>query len=46
MDINIAAAAFLRHCRAERDLSENTLKAYRQDLGELSRYLGEGGLLR
>lgn len=44
MDLNIAAAAFLRHCRAERDLSDNTLKAYRQDLGELSKYLGEGGL--
>lgn len=44
MDINVAAAAFLRHCQAERDLSENTLKAYRQDLGEIAKYLGEGGL--
>ena len=27
MDIKVVAVAFLRHCRAERDLSDNTLKA-------------------
>lgn len=43
MDIKAISAAFLRHCRAERDLSDNTVKAYRQDLGDLANYLGEGG---
>ncbi|WP_083463961.1 tyrosine-type recombinase/integrase [Prosthecomicrobium hirschii] len=42
MDMNTAITAFLRHCRAERDLSDNTLKAYRQDLRELSNYLVQG----
>lgn len=34
-------AAFLRHLRDERQLSENTLKAYRRDLGELEGFLSE-----
>ena len=41
MDLVAAAAAFLRHCRTGRDLSDNTLKAYAQDLGELKRYLAD-----
>jgi integrase/recombinase XerD len=41
MDLVAAAANFLRHCRTGRDLSDNTLKAYAQDLGELRRYLAE-----
>jgi len=42
MDIATAAAAFLVHCRTGRHLSENTLKAYAQDLAEVRRYLAEG----
>lgn len=42
MDLIAASVAFLRHCRAGRDLSANTLKAYGQDLGELRRYVAEG----
>ncbi|MCE1236100.1 MAG: tyrosine-type recombinase/integrase [Hyphomicrobiales bacterium] len=41
MDLVAASSAFLRHCRTGRDLSDNTLKAYAQDLGELRRYLAE-----
>lgn len=41
MDLVAASSAFLRHCRTGRDLSDNTLKAYAQDLGELKRYVGE-----
>jgi integrase/recombinase XerD len=43
MDLITASAAFLRHCRTDRDLSANTIKAYAQDLGELRRYLADGG---
>lgn len=32
---------FLRHLADERQLSENTLKAYRRDLGQLETFLGE-----
>lgn len=38
MDLIAASAEFLRHCRSGRDLSQNTLKAYAQDLGEIRRY--------
>ena len=32
--------AFLRYCQLEKDLSRNTLAAYRQDVAELVRYFG------
>lgn len=35
------AGEFLRHLRDERQLSANTLKAYRRDLGELETFLTE-----
>lgn len=41
MDLLAASVAFLRHCRAGRDLSPNTIKAYTQDLGDLRRYLAD-----
>jgi integrase/recombinase XerC len=36
-----AVEDFLRHLADERQLSENTLKAYRRDLGQLEAFLGE-----
>lgn len=41
MDLPACIPAFLHHCRNGRDLSENTMKAYGQDLAEVRRYLAE-----
>mgnify|MGYP003758665777 FL=1 len=38
MDLSTTAVAFLRHCQTGRNLSANTLKAYRQDIAEVRRY--------
>lgn len=39
-----AAAAFLRACEAERDLSPHTLAAYRRDVDQLAEWLERGGV--
>ena len=39
MDFETTAANFLKYCRHARNLSDNTLKAYEQDVAELRRYL-------
>ena len=41
IDLVVETTVFLRHCRRDRDLAANTIKAYRQDLGDLGRYLSE-----
>jgi len=41
MDVIAASASFLRHCQTSRLLAANTLRAYKQDFGELGRYLSE-----
>jgi integrase/recombinase XerD len=41
MDLPAHFSAFLHHCHSGRNLSENTIKAYGQDLAELKRYLAE-----
>ncbi|TFF19888.1 integrase [Jiella endophytica] len=43
MDLETLARTFLRHCESGRNLSANTLKAYRQDLSEASRFLASRG---
>lgn len=40
MDLKDAGERYLRHCRLERQLSPNTLAAYRQDVAELVTHLG------
>lgn len=40
MDLKVAGEDFLRHCQIERQLSLNTLAAYRQDIAELVAYFG------
>lgn len=39
MDMTAAIAAFLAHCQTGRNLSVNTVRAYGQDLAEVTRYL-------
>lgn len=41
MNMTAMINAFLRHCETGRNLAKNTLKAYRQDLGEVERYVNE-----
>lgn len=41
MTVNEACKAFLRHCQVERQLSVNTLAAYRQDASEFKRAFNE-----
>lgn len=40
MDLKQAGERYLRHCQLERQLSPNTLAAYRQDVAELIAHLG------
>jgi integrase/recombinase XerD len=42
MDLAVGVASFIDHCRVTRSLSDNTLRAYRQDLSDLLRYLATG----
>ena len=41
MTVSEGVAAFLFHCRFEKNLSPRTLQAYRIDLGQFGRFLGE-----
>jgi site-specific recombinase XerD len=43
--VSAAAAAFLRYCAEEKHLAPNTISAYRQDLAEFARYVGQGQTL-
>jgi site-specific recombinase XerD len=38
--VSVAAAAFLRYCAEEKNLSPNTINAYRQDLAEFESHIG------
>ena len=42
MDILVASAVLLRHCRTGHDLWANTIEAYTQDLGDLRRFIADG----
>jgi site-specific recombinase XerD len=44
MDVRRACSEFLTYCRTERQLSANTLAAYKQDLEEFCRFLGSRGI--
>lgn len=44
MNFETLATNFLKYCRHARNLSDNTLKAYEQDIAELRRYLVIQGL--
>lgn len=41
MRVSAAAAAFLRYCAEEKHLAPNTINAYRQDLAEFERHVGQ-----
>jgi integrase/recombinase XerD len=43
--VSAAAAAFLRYCAEEKHLAPNTINAYRQDLAEFARYVGQSQTL-
>jgi len=40
MDLHYACAEFLNHCKVSKNLSSNTLRAYRTDLEEFQGFLG------
>ncbi|RJG39849.1 site-specific integrase [Mesorhizobium sp. DCY119] len=44
MNFETVATNFLKYFRHARNLSDNTLKAYEQDIAELRRYLAVQGL--
>jgi site-specific recombinase XerD len=44
MNIDAACKYFLNYCRNERQLSANTLSAYRQDLSEFVRFFSDRGV--
>jgi site-specific recombinase XerD len=44
MNVQDVCAAFLDYCANERQLSQNTLSAYRQDLAEFTRFIGQLGI--